>query len=68
MSKRTLIIISVEGNPNWVDAMLRSLRLPSGKGVTFSPYGTIRELHRIDMEGEEELIQAIIRALTHESV
>lgn len=63
MSKRVIRILSYEGNPQWVDATMRSGLVARGDTVHFDQKGTIKELHRIEMADDETLEDVIYKVL-----
>ena len=54
MQKRVVRVISIEGNPDWVDRVLEQ-DVPVGYPATFHRKGTIKELQRVELKDGERM-------------
>lgn len=67
MAQRRMIrILSYEGNEEWLEHTLSRSPFKTRRGhgdTLFYPKGTIRELHRIEMQEGEDFEDALVRTL-----
>lgn len=62
---RVVRVISYEGNPNWIQRVLRFVEPHREGGVVFDKHGTIKELQRIVLHDDERLRVIVEREEGH---